>query len=189
MTHYRKLVGEKCYLSPVALEDAEAWARWFNDLDVALPLGDEAYLTMGLERLRADADHVVRNGEHVFSILDLATDTLIGRGLLFSVNAVDRNAMLGLVIGEKQYWGQGYGLDATRLLLEVGFSLLNLHSIMLGAFAFNQRALNCYRRAGFKEIGRRRQARLIGGVAYDAVLMDILAEEFSGGRLTPPAAG
>jgi RimJ/RimL family protein N-acetyltransferase len=45
-------------------------------------------------------------------------------------------------------------------------------------FAFNERAIHCYQKVGFREIGRRRQARIIGGIKYDAVLMDILAEEF-----------
>ena len=43
MPHYRKLVGNKCYLSPLTPEDAERSAAWDNDLEVALPLGDEAW--------------------------------------------------------------------------------------------------------------------------------------------------
>ena len=43
MPYYRKLTGEKCYLSPVQPEDAEKWAQWFNDLEITLPLGDGAH--------------------------------------------------------------------------------------------------------------------------------------------------
>jgi len=86
--------------------------------------------------------------------------------------------MLGIAIGEKAYWNKGYGQDATKLLLDYGFNLLNLNNIMLGVFSFNERAVNCYRKVGFKEIGRRRQARIIGGKKFDVILMDILAEEF-----------
>jgi RimJ/RimL family protein N-acetyltransferase len=114
----------------------------------------------------------------VFSIVTLDGDVLIGRGMLFAVDHINRSAMLGLVIGEKEYWGQGYGTEATRLLVDYGFSLLNLNSIMLGCFAFNTRALRCYEKVGFRVIGRRRQARIIAGVAHDVVEMDILAEEF-----------
>ena len=52
MPHYRKLVGEKCYLSPPAPEDAEIWAAWENDLEVTIPLGDEAYTPSSPERTR-----------------------------------------------------------------------------------------------------------------------------------------
>ena len=178
MSHYKKLVGAKCYLSPVSLEDAAKWTQWDNDLEVTIPLGDEAYTPYPAEKTRQIIEDVVRSQGHIFSIVDLETDELIGRCMLFDIDQVNRRAMLGIVIGEKDYWDKGYGQDATRLLLDYGFNLLNLNSIMLGTFSFNARAINCYKRVGFKEIGRRRQARIIGDEKYDAVLMDILAEEF-----------
>lgn len=179
MPYYKKLVGKKCYLSPCRPNDAEKWAEWFNDLAVTIPLGDEAYLPSTLEGEQETVASMLKNRDHVFSIVDLTSDTLIGRCLLFGIGPVDRTAMFGIMIGEKSYWGQGYGQEATRLMLDYGFNLLNLNSIMLGVFAFNIQAINCYLKVGFKEIGRRRQARIIGGKKYDAILMDILAEEFT----------
>lgn len=178
MAHYKKLVGAKVYLSPMSLEDAEKIAQWENDLAVTLLLGDEAYEPMSLEKAQEVIGEAIKNQRHVFSIVDLASDTLIGRGLLFSIDAVNRSAMLGILIGDKAYWSQGYGQDAMKLLLDYGFNLLNLNSIMLGVFDFNQRGIACYRKVGFKEIGRRRQARIIAGKKYDVVLMDILADEY-----------
>ena len=178
MPHYRKLVGEKCYLSPLTPEDAERSTQWDNDLEVALPLGDEAWTPTGLEGTREQIAEALRQHAHLFGIVDLASDELIGRCVLFQVDHVNRSAMMGIVIGEKGYWGQGYGREAIRLLLDYAFNLLNLNSIMLGTFSFNERALRCYRAVGFREIGRRRQARIVGDRRYDAVFMDILADEF-----------
>jgi len=178
MSHYEKLVGKKCYLSPCSPEDAEKWTEWDNDLEVAVPLGDEAYTPYSLDKIRDIIGEAIKHQRHIFSIVDLKTDNLIGRCLLFDINQVDRRAMLGIVIGEKSYWDKGYGQEATGLLLDYGFNLLNLNSIMLGTFLFNERAIACYKKVGFKEIGRRRQARIIGGAKYDMVLMDILAEDF-----------
>jgi RimJ/RimL family protein N-acetyltransferase len=178
MAHYKKLAGEKCYLSPCAAEDAEKWAAWDNDLEVTLPLGDEAYTVYSLEKEQESLASVLKSQSVIFSILDLWNDTVIGRCMLFDIHPVDRCAMLGIVIGEKGYWNKGYGQEATRLLLDFGFNLLNLNSIMLGTFAFNQRAIAAYRKVGFKEIGHRREGRIIGGKKYDVVLMDMLAEEF-----------
>ncbi len=177
MPHYKKLAGDLCYLSPCSADDAEKWAQWETDLAVSLPLGDEAYVPTSLERARASLNETLANREHVFTIVDRATDDAIGRGMLFAVDHVNRSAMLGILIGETEYWGRGYGQEATRLLVEYGIGLLNLNSIMLGTYAFNARALHCYERVGFREIGRRRQARVIGGAKVDAILMDILAEE------------
>lgn len=63
-------------------------------------------------------------------------------------------------------------------MLDYGFNLLNLNNIMIRTYSFNKRAIACYKKAGFKEVGRRRQARIIGKEKYDMVYMDILAEEF-----------
>lgn len=185
MKYYKKLIGEKSYLSPVTLNDAELWADWFNDLEVTIPLGNEAYIPTSLEKEREGIAHTLQSGAHMFTIVDALTDIGIGRCLLFDLNVIDRNAKVGIFIGNKEYWGKGYGSDALRLLLDYGFNLLNLNNIMLGAFSFNERALNCYRKVGFKEIGRRRQARIIGGVKYDSVFMDMLAEEFEPVYINP----
>lgn len=178
MPYYKKLVGKKCYLSPVALEDGELWAAWLNDLEVALPLGDEAYDVISLERAREWSASAAKGSDPLFTIVASEGDRPIGRCLLFSVNPVDRSAMCGLFIGEKSLWGQGYGTESLALLLDYAFNLLNLHSVMLGVFAFNQRAIASYRKLGFKDIGWRRQARIFAGQAYDVLLMDILAPEF-----------
>lgn len=178
MPYHKKLVGDKCYLSPCDPDDAHMWVSWFNDLEVTIPLGDEAYLPSTLLSELETLQDVLKQRRHVFSIVDLVTDNLIGRCLLFEVDQVNRNAMLGIVLGEKDYWDRGFGRDAIRLLLDYAFNLLNLHSVMLGTFSFNERALACYRNVGFRLIGRRREARIIAGSKYDMVLMDILASEF-----------
>jgi len=178
MPHYRKLVGNKCYLSPLSPEDAERSAAWDNDLEVALPLGDEAWTPTTAEETREGLGEAGRHHSHLFGIVDKTSDELIGRCVLFQIDAVNRSAMLGIVIGEKEYWGRGYGREATRLLLDYAFNLLNLNNVMLGTFSFNERALRCYGAVGFREIGRRRQARIVGDRRYDVVFMDILAEEF-----------
>jgi RimJ/RimL family protein N-acetyltransferase len=178
MAHYKKLIGKKCYLSPCSMEDAEKWTEWDNDSEVALPLGDEAYMLYSLDKEKEIIADFIKKQDHAFSIVDLQTNTLIGRCMLFAIDRVDRKAMFGIAIGEKAYWNKGYGQEATKLILDYGFNLLNLNSIMLWVFSYNQRGVSCYKKVGFKEIGRRRQARIIGDKKYDIILMDILAEEF-----------
>jgi len=176
--HFPKLSGERVFLSPVAPEDAELWARWLNDLAVSLPLGDEAYITYGIERAQQDVRETAQRQDHVFTIVEKESGRAVGRCLLFAVNPVDRCAMVGIFIGEGDSRGKGYGQEAMRLLLDFSFNLLNLHNIMLGVFDFNERAIHAYQSLGFHEIGRRREARWIGGKAYDVILMDLLEEEF-----------
>lgn len=183
MAYYKKLVGEKCYLSPCSPEDAEKWAVWFNDLEVTLPLGDEAYIPFSLPKTQEAVEDVIKQQAHFFSIVDLETDRCIGRTVIFNIDQVNRSAMFGIFIGEKSFWGKGYGQEATRLTLDYAFNLLNLNSVMLGVMAFNERAIHAYEKVGFKVIGKRRQARIVGGQKFDVFLMDMLAEEFAGSIL------
>ncbi len=179
MQYSKKIIGTKCYLSPISEHNAEKWAIWFNDFEITIPLGDEAYTPTNLSREKKTINDLVDRNAHVFSIVDLKSDELIGRCMLFSIDNINRHAMLGLVIGEKSYWNKGYGQEATKLILDYGFNLLNLNNIMLGVFSYNKAAINCYKKVGFKEIGSRRQARIIGSKKYDIIFMDILAEEFT----------
>jgi RimJ/RimL family protein N-acetyltransferase len=184
MPHYKKIVGARCYLSPLSHEDAAAHTAWENDLAVGIPLGDEAYTPTSLERMHEQIDSALRNQSHVFSIVALDSEQTIGRCMLTNLDAINRSAMLGIMIGP-EFQNQGYGQEALRLLLDYAFNLLNLNSVMLGTYSFNHRAIAAYKKVGFTEIGRRRQARIIAGKAYDAVFMDILAEEFTGSVIAP----
>jgi RimJ/RimL family protein N-acetyltransferase len=178
MSYFKRLIGKKCYLSPFSKEDAETWTAWVNDMEVAIPLGDEAYIPTTISDINKAIDDANSDNIHVFNIVDLETDKLIGRCMLFNIDKVDRRAMLGILIGEKEYWGNGYGMEAINLMLDHAFTLFNLNSIMLGVVEFNKRAIECYKKVGFKEIGRRRQGRIIGKQKYDVIFMDMLSEEY-----------
>jgi len=178
MPHFRKLIGDHCYLAPTSTEDASLWAKWDADLEVAIPMGDEAHRVITVEKERETLAMIAEKRLPEFMIVLNDGDVPIGRCMLMEVDLVNRTAVLGMTIGEKEHWNRGYGLEATHLLLEYAFHLLNLHSVMLGVYSFNRRAIRCYQKAGFKEIGRRREARMFGPKAYDMVLMDMLATEF-----------
>jgi RimJ/RimL family protein N-acetyltransferase len=164
MAYYKVLIADKCYLSLCSVDDASGWVERDNDLEVAIPLCNEAHTPYPLERHRETLEEVMRSQGHVFTVVDLGTDDPIGRCTLFNVDHVNRKATLGMAIGEKASWNQGYGQETTALRLDYAFNLLNLNSVMLGTFAFSERAIHCYQKVGFKEIGRRREARIIAGV-------------------------
>ena len=73
----------------------------------------------------------------------------------------------------------GYGTEATRLTLDYAFTALGLHSVLLKVYAFNLAGLRTYQKAGFREIGRRREAHHMGGRLWDVILMDCLATDFA----------
>jgi RimJ/RimL family protein N-acetyltransferase len=83
-----------------------------------------------------------------------------------------------MFIGDEKNRSKGYGTEAIRLGIKYGFEVLNLNNIELKVYDFNERALNTYKKAGFKEYGRRRQAYYLNGKYHDVICMDILREEY-----------
>jgi RimJ/RimL family protein N-acetyltransferase len=86
--------------------------------------------------------------------------------------------MLGITIGDKNYWGQGYGREAVSLLLGYAFRLRNMRRVYLSVNGTNERAIRAYRACGFVEEGRLRQHVWSNGQYIDLVYMGALREEW-----------
>ena len=113
----------------------------------------------------------------LFTIYELATMRPIGNTGLHNVDHSSNTATFGLLIGEMDVWGKGYGTETTRLMLNYGFDVLGLYNIDLEVFAHNPGGIKAYERAGFKKIGVRRGARRVGRERYDIVYMDAVADD------------
>lgn len=173
------ITGEKVALGPHRRELLPLYERWVNDFEVVRTLA------IGLHPMTHEAEEAWYHGastrrgsDEVFTIYERATLRPIGSTGLHNIDYAHRIAEYGIMIGEKDCWGKGYGTEVTTLMLDYGFTVLGLYNIMLTAYEFNERGIRAYLRAGFREIGRRRQARRLGGRAYDVVYMDCLATEF-----------
>lgn len=178
MKYFKKLVGEHIYLSPRNSEDVEKFTEWLNDFETTDYTGRSGQI-MTLEK---EKEYLEKHSddEAVFAIVRLEDDELIGTVGLENINHLSKKATLGIFIGEKESRNKGYGTEAIQLILEYGFKYLNLNNIKLDLMEFNERALACYKKCGFKEYGRRRKCNFINGKYYDTIEMDILAEEFEG---------
>ena len=176
MKYFKKLVGERIYLSPRSTEDAETFTEWMNDFETTDYTGRSGCI-MSLEGEKKYLEER-NNEEATFVIVTLDKDKLIGTIGLEDVNYINRTATLGIFIGDKNFRCNGYGTEAIRLLLDYGFNYMNLNNIKLDVMEFNERAIKCYEKCGFKEYGRRRKFSFINGKYYDRIEMDILSEEF-----------
>ncbi len=176
MRYFKKLVGQKCYLAPVDPDDVEIYTAWLNDLEVTRNLNLATYNVTVLSEKDALA-RLAKEG-HVYGIVDLERDALIGNLGLIDIDHINRRCGIGIFIGDKTYWGKGYGTEAMCLLLRYAFDYLNMNNVMLTVFGFNDRAHACYRKVGFQVMGRRRGAIFRDGQYFDQIYMDILADEF-----------
>jgi RimJ/RimL family protein N-acetyltransferase len=172
------LVGERVGLGPRRRDLLPLYLKWINDFEVTRTLATPLR-PMTWEEEEAWYDRAAQNPAEVgFTIYERETLRPIGNTGLASINHRDGTAEFGILIGEKDCWGKGYGTEATRLMLDYAFTALGLGSLMLRVFSHHERAIRCYTRAGFKPAGRLRRAHHLAGVALDVVYMDCLAEEF-----------
>lgn len=177
MKYFKKLVGDRIYLSPRNNEDVEKFTEWMNDFQVTDYTGRSGSL-MSLEGEKRYLEEKY-NPQASFSIVTLDEDKLIGTVGLEKINTINRSAVLGIFIGEKDYLSKGYGTEAIRLILDFGFNYMNLHNIKLELISFNERTLKCYKKCGFIETGRTRENVFVNGKYYDTISMDILSNEFN----------
>jgi len=174
MKYFKKIVGNRVYLSPMNVEDAETYVKWLNDLSVTDGVGSSCKITS----IDSEIEWITHNSnQYQFAIVSLEDDKLIGNCGIQGIEQIRQCAEVGLFIGDEKNRNKGYGKEVLNLLLDYSFNYLNINNIMLKVFSFNERAINCYKKVGFKEIGRRRQSYYLKGIFYDEVYMDILKEE------------
>ncbi|HHT21003.1 MAG TPA: GNAT family N-acetyltransferase [Tissierellia bacterium] len=179
--YFPKITGDRVYLSPMDPDDVLIYTKWMNDPEVTIGLGNHSAIYSHLKQ-KDVLESYARSQENInLAIIDKATDRLIGNCGLKDINHQHRRGELGIFIGEAAFRGQGHGTEAMALLLDFGFRVLNLHNINLKYFSFNKQGERAYRKLGFKEVGRRREAVIYNGTFYDDVEMDILADEFRQG--------
>jgi RimJ/RimL family protein N-acetyltransferase len=174
------IVGDKVALGPVHKKLVPDRVRWENDFAVALLSGDPLR-PVSPESLEADFEQDIKKADDRgvdFAIYERATSRHIGGAGLRHINRTHRNAEYGIMIGEKDCWGKGYGTETTILILDYAFTVLGLHNVLLSTYAYNERAVRAYTRAGFRVIGRQREAARMGNQVYDIIFMDCLATEF-----------
>lgn len=169
--------GQLVRLRALSAADLDQVMKWVNDEAVTRYLSqvnrvssrsqEAAYL----QRMMAGDEHA-----RAFSIETTAGEYL-GLGSLDEIDFVHRRAELGIIIGQKNLQGKGYGTEAVRLLLGVAFGALNLHKVYLRVVGSHHQAIRVYENCGFREAVRFRRHCFIDGTWHDDVLMEAFADD------------
>ncbi len=175
MNYFKKIVGERVYLSPARIEDAEKYVEWLSDPNVTNYLGSPYNIT--LLREKKLLEDILSKDEQFYAIINKETDKIIGNTSFFNTNRISQKSEIGIFIGDKNFRDKGIGQEVMRLMIDYGFNILNFHSIFLHTYSFNKRAIAAYNKIGFKEVGRYRDGIKIGQKYFDVVAMDILHNE------------
>lgn len=174
------ITGKRIRLRAVEHTDLPSFVAWLNDPEVT------AGLTMCHPLSQADEEHWYESmlgrpqEEHplCIEVKEASGWKLIGDMGLMGFDWRNRSAEVGILIGEKQLWNQGYGSEAMALMLRHAFNTLNLNRVMLRVYETNLRAIRSYEKVGFVHEGRQRQAEFRNGRFFDVLLMSILRSEW-----------
>jgi RimJ/RimL family protein N-acetyltransferase len=166
-------------------EDPESRAKmevhWQRDSEYHRLLDSEPARMVSEKQLKAWLEKRYEDGVkpdgYFFSVRTLAEDKLIGFFGLW-LNLVHNDAWIGIGIGEREFWGKGYGTDMLKLALQYAFTELNVYRLSLGLMDYNPRALRVYEKVGFRLEGRTRGDVHRAGKCNDSLWMSILREEW-----------
>jgi diamine N-acetyltransferase len=174
------ILGKRVRLRAIDRKDLPLFVTWLNDPEVRENISIYVPLSINQEEewFNAMLKQSIEEQPLTIEVLQGEEWSVVGDMSLFKIDFHNRNAEIGIFIGDKQYWGQGYGVDAMRLMLRHGFNNLNLNRIYLRVYETNQRGIRCYEKCGFKLEGRMRQAQFLNGKYIDMLWMAVLKDEW-----------
>lgn len=170
------LEGRKVNLRPFTRADLPILTRWINDpavrdfLTATLPQ-TEKQEEEWFNKLGADDKNVVLG-------IETKEGLLIGSMGIHQINWKDRICTTGALIGEKEYWGRGYGTDAKMVLLDYIFNTLNLRKVCSSVIAYNKRSLHYSLHCGYKIEGRRRKHIFKRGRYWDLIELGLFKKDW-----------
>jgi RimJ/RimL family protein N-acetyltransferase len=160
---------------------AENFSRWQRDSEYHRLLSTEAFNPHSMKAIREWLEKNLEKDPpefYLFMIRKLDDDRLIGEIDLGGMSLTHGDGFVGISIGEREFWGKGYGTEAMDLILRFAFLELNLQRISLDVFEYNPRAIRSYEKAGFIHEGRQRGMLNRDGQRYDLLFMGILRDEW-----------
>lgn len=168
------LDGNKLRLRPIALQDvSDEYVAWLNDKEVkrgleSPPDNYSKELLVGyLKKILPDKE------VHMYAIIARDKNKHIGNIKLHNFNFNSATCELGIMIGNKDYWGKGYGKEACLLLINHAFDELKIRKVWLSVHSNNVSAIELYKKIGFDVEGCLKQHTLSEGKLVDKIIMGI----------------
>ncbi len=171
------LEGEKIYLRPFQEKDVDIIEFGKNNTKV------RETLFLFAPQTREDVEEEIKKWladktTALFTICENKTHNPVGQTALFRIDYISRAAIFYIAIYDPRYWSKGYGTEATKLMLEYSFDILNLNRIQLHVAVENIKGVKAYERTGFKIEGTLREAMYHHNKYIDFHVMGILRNEY-----------
>lgn len=130
------------------------------------------------EQIQSYVSRIVKEKlRYDFLILD-KSGNIIGESVLNEMDEELNSCNFRICLFSSANFSRGLGGEAVKLTVKFAFEELALHRVELDVFSFNERAYRSYKKAGFIEEGRKRDAEIIDGEYCDVIFMSILESDY-----------
>jgi ribosomal-protein-alanine N-acetyltransferase len=166
------LESQRLIYVPLSMKHlSHKYVNWLNDLEVYRFMetgGDYTFAKLNEFLLETEAS------EMLFWAIHLKSDNKhIGNIKIDPVNFKHGFAEYGIMLGEKEEWGKGYGKEASKRIIDFCFEELNLRKVCLGVVSDNIFAVELYKKLGFEIEGRYKNHAKYDGKYRDIIRMAI----------------
>ncbi|MCK4632374.1 MAG: GNAT family N-acetyltransferase [candidate division Zixibacteria bacterium] len=171
--------GERFYLREVRLSDVnERYYRWMNDPEIVQFL-ESRFVPRSMESLAAYVRHMDGNSDELFfAICAIDGDEHVGNIKIGPINWYHRRADIGLLIGEKKYWGKGCATEAIALATKFAFETLSLNKMKAGCYEMNKGSERAFEKCGWQQEALLRDECLMDGRPVNVICMGITAADY-----------
>ena len=175
------IVGERVRLEPLGIVHYEGLRPMFDDPEGRRMTATTGVFDDGMLRswISTRQDHDDRAD---FAIVDREAGHVLGEVVLNDLDTDDESCNFRISLVGPDFYGRGYGTEATTLVLDYAFGTVGLHRVELSVYSFNPRGQRAYEKAGFVKEGVRRQALQWEGEWHDVIVMAVLATDPRPGR-------
>ncbi|HOJ37456.1 MAG TPA: GNAT family protein [Ignavibacteriales bacterium] len=178
MYHTTFSIGENIYLRPYQ-KDTDLDLVYYGKNDPLLREILFHFEPMTIEQVAKELDTWANDPKtKLFTICEKNTNKPIGQTAFVRVDLISRATVFYIAIYDSEYWSKGYGTEATKLMLQYAFDVLNLNRVQLHAHVDNEKAVKAYLKCGFQIEGTLREAMYHNNKYCDFYVMGILRKEY-----------
>ncbi len=181
--NFTDIAGSAVSIKP--FECANIWSEkyisWLRDHEVILTLNLTSYLKkpVDVEEVEKYCRALLESENDVFcAIHERQTNLFIGTCKIGDIDEFAGVADIGIMIGEKRFWGKGIGVETVSLLSDFAFNKMNLRKLTGGAMASNKPMRSIFDRLGFVKEGVKREQDRVGSAYIDHILFGCFRHEF-----------
>jgi len=166
------LTGNKIFLRAIKISDAtNEYVKWLNSKEINQFL-ESRFIKHSLKSLKEYLKKIIKDPNSILiAIIDKKTLKHIGNIKMGPIDWNHKFTEMGIIIGDKNFWGKGYATESILRVSDYGFKKLKLRKISAGAYSNNIGSIRAFMKAGFHEDCRKRQHYNFNGEYVDGVIL------------------